>query len=190
MQFLNTYSSLSIDYMLQILIVHAGTNWKSNTFETALHSYCHHALKQYIHNTNICQPTLACSDLFTAQPISLHQIGQTTTNTSPSTGTSPHVRWPLLCGVENQIYEIVHIENRVNLHNPPRKIFRFSLFIFFPCIFPSALQCVCVPKFICHTVQIHEHALAYLHHDDDDDDGDDDVHVGDNDDGSDDNMCA
>lgn len=51
-------------------------------------------------------------------------------------------------------------------------------------------MCVCVPKFICHTVQIHEHALAYLHDDDDDDDGDDDVHVGDNDDGSDDNMCA
>lgn len=50
-------------------------------------------------------------------------------------------------------------------------------------------MCVCVPKFICHTVQIHEHALAYLHHDDDDND-DDDVLVGDNDDGSDDNMCA
>lgn len=52
--------------------------------------------------------------------------------------------------------------------------------------------CVCVPKFICHTVQIHEHALACLRHDDDDEnqDDDDDVQVGDNDDGSDDNMCA
>lgn len=49
--------------------------------------------------------------------------------------------------------------------------------------------CVCVLKFICYTVQIHEHAPAYLH-DDDDTEADDGVHVGDNDDGSDDNMCA
>lgn len=142
-------------------------------------------------SVSLCPPALTYSQLNLFHSIRLGKQLRILPLPLPSPGTSLHVRSPLLCGVENQIYEIVHIENRVNLHNPPRKIFRFSLFIFFPCIFPSALHCVCVPKFICHTVQIHEHALTYLHHDDDDDGaGDDDVHVGDNDDGSDDNMCA
>lgn len=121
-------------------------------------------------STNICQPIHASSDLFTVQPISLHQLGQTITNITPlllsSPGTPLHVHSSLLCGVQNQIYEIVHIENRVNLHNPPTKIFRFSLFIFFSAFSRVCFTlsvCVCVPKFICHTVQIHEHALAYLH---------------------------
>lgn len=194
MQFLNTYSSPSIDYMLQILIVHAGTNWKSNTFETDLHSYWHHALKQYIHNTNICQPT---------QPTLLWPIHSSTYFT-PSDWANNYdpplfFRYLPACPFAPFVWR-----GKSNLRNCPHResskfaqpaeenfsLFSFHFFPAFSRVRFSVCVCVCVPKFICHTVQIHEHAPAYLHDDDDDGDDDDDVHVGDNDDGSDDNMCA